>query len=217
MIKTSQMKGNKKTKKGFTLIELLVVIAIIAILSVVVILTLNPAELLRQSRDSNRISDLSVTKSAISFYLASVNSPNLASSSAGYNEAYYSQANPPVLTTASSGFSTADITAANVTGSVQYAINSTGWIPVNFTAITAGGSPLASLPHDPVNSTTSLDSYGDPLIYGYAASSSLLFKLTAHMESQKYQGGTNPGSNDVETTDGGNSNYTYEQGTLLTL
>ncbi len=68
------MKGNKKIKKGFTLIELLVVIAIIAILSVVVILTLNPAELLRQSRDSNRISDLSVTKSAIAFYLASVSS-----------------------------------------------------------------------------------------------------------------------------------------------
>ena len=55
----------------------MVVIAIIAILSVVVILTLNPAELLRQSRDSNRISDLSVTKSAIAFYLASVTTPIL--------------------------------------------------------------------------------------------------------------------------------------------
>ena len=35
-----------KNRKGFTLIELLIVIAIIAVLSVVVILSLNPAELL---------------------------------------------------------------------------------------------------------------------------------------------------------------------------
>lgn len=206
------MNIKKSSKKGFTLIELLVVIAIIAILSVVVILTLNPAELLRQSRDSNRISDLSVTKSAIAFYLASVSSPNLASSSAGYNEAYYSNAGAPSLTTASSGFSS--ITSANVTGSAAYAVNSTGWIPINFNQITAGGSPLASLPHDPVNASSSLDPYGDPLLYGYAASSSLVFKLTAHMESAKYDDG---GPNDVESTDGGNSNYTYEQGTNLTM
>src|SRR5579864_7625913 len=62
-------------QQAFTLIELLVVIAVVAILSVVVILTLNPAELLRQSRDANRLSDLAVTKSAIAFYLASVTSP----------------------------------------------------------------------------------------------------------------------------------------------
>ncbi|KKW47096.1 MAG: hypothetical protein UY99_C0042G0007, partial [Parcubacteria group bacterium GW2011_GWA1_59_11] len=43
-------------RSSFTLIELLVVIAIVAILSAVVIITLNPAELLKQSRDSNRLS-----------------------------------------------------------------------------------------------------------------------------------------------------------------
>ena len=69
------MKTKKKSKKkGFTLIELLVVIAIIAILSVVVVLTLNPAEMLRRSRDSNRASDLSMIKTAISLYLADVSS-----------------------------------------------------------------------------------------------------------------------------------------------
>ena len=46
-------------KKGFTLIELLIVIAILAVLGVTVTLVLNPAELLRQGRDSTRISDLS--------------------------------------------------------------------------------------------------------------------------------------------------------------
>ena len=37
-------------------------------LSVVVILTLNPAELLRQSRDANRLSDLTTMNSAINLY-----------------------------------------------------------------------------------------------------------------------------------------------------
>src|ERR1700735_5458636 len=63
---------NSKNRSGFTLIELLVVIAIIAILSVVVVLTLNPAELLRQARDSNRVSDFATIKSAMGLYGADV-------------------------------------------------------------------------------------------------------------------------------------------------
>jgi prepilin-type N-terminal cleavage/methylation domain-containing protein len=48
----------RTSRSAFTLIELLVVIAIIGMLAVVVILTLNPVELFRQARDSNRLSDL---------------------------------------------------------------------------------------------------------------------------------------------------------------
>lgn len=44
--------------KGFTLVELLVTIAIISILAAVVILVINPLELLRRSRDAQRIKDL---------------------------------------------------------------------------------------------------------------------------------------------------------------
>jgi prepilin-type N-terminal cleavage/methylation domain-containing protein len=55
-------------RSGFTLIELLVVIAIIAILSVVVVLTLNPAEMLRESRDNNRLSDMDTLTHALSLY-----------------------------------------------------------------------------------------------------------------------------------------------------
>ena len=57
-------------KKGFTLIELLIVIAILAILATTVVLVLNPAQILAQARDAQRISDLSSIKSAIALYLA---------------------------------------------------------------------------------------------------------------------------------------------------
>ncbi|TSC59586.1 MAG: hypothetical protein LiPW15_606, partial [Parcubacteria group bacterium LiPW_15] len=44
------MKSILKNRGSFTLIELLVTLAIVAILSVVVIMTLNPSELLKQAR-----------------------------------------------------------------------------------------------------------------------------------------------------------------------
>ncbi len=50
--------SRRNTISAFTLVELLVVIAIIAILAVEVTLTLNPAQLLAQSRDATRISDM---------------------------------------------------------------------------------------------------------------------------------------------------------------
>ena len=80
MLQTSK----KRTRKGFTLIELLIVIAIITILAVVVVLTLNPVELLRKSRDSNRISDLSIAVAAINLYLTDVSSTYIGSSTVCY-------------------------------------------------------------------------------------------------------------------------------------
>lgn len=71
-------------RRGFTLIELLIVIAIIAVLSVVVILSLNPAELLRQARDSNRLSDMATLKSAIALYLADTATPKIGTTGTCY-------------------------------------------------------------------------------------------------------------------------------------
>ncbi len=73
---------NDKRESGFTLIELLVVIAILAILAVVVVLTLNPAGLLQEARDSNRISDMATLKSAIAMYIVDIPSPVLAPTNA---------------------------------------------------------------------------------------------------------------------------------------
>jgi prepilin-type N-terminal cleavage/methylation domain-containing protein len=44
-------------KAGFTLIELLIVIGILAILATVVVLVLNPTEMFKQARDSQRLSE----------------------------------------------------------------------------------------------------------------------------------------------------------------
>lgn len=201
---------NIKKRSGFTLIELLVVIAIIAILAVVVVLTLNPAELLRQARDSNRVSDMATIKSAESLFEADV-----ATSSANALGTYgylYVNAGTGVLTTTSTYLGTlsgewgwATTTAASgVSSSASRAVTGAGWIPTNLTVISSG-APIGSWPVDPVNNAS--------FTYTFAASSTV-FKLAARMESAKY---STAGSGDVETNDGGNSIYAYEQGSLLSL
>ena len=201
---------NRKNKNGFTLIELLVVIAIIAILSVVVILTLNPAELLRQSRDSNRVSDFATLKSAIGLFAADVSTSSASAlgapttlyvnSGAGTATATYGNAN---ASAAGWGYLAADI-ASGVSSSASRAVNGNGWIPTNFSAISSG-APIGSLPVDPSN----VASY----TYTFLASSTV-YKLASHMESIKYN---TTGAGDVVTNDGGNSTSTYEQGTAPTL
>ncbi len=186
--------------RGFTLIELLVVIAIVAVLSVVVILTLNPAELLRQARDSNRISDLATLKSAVSLYLADVSSPSI-----GSNNTCGATVEVPTSTTCNTRFTGATIATSQLR---IFTIDGTGWVPVNFNAISSG-APLGTLPRDPTNASNS------GLFYAYQASSTgLVFEFNANMESSKY---VNGGSGDVENTDGGNNANIYEVGTQLTF
>jgi len=192
-----------KSEKGFTLIELLVVLALVAILSVVVILTLNPAELLKQARDSNRTSDLSTLKSAISLYMADVNSPSIFGPTVGQVGCITSAA--AASATANCGaFVSSSLVASSTQAGVRN-VNGTGWIPVNFSAISSG-APIGQLPVDPVN--TALWYYA----YGVTGTSNQLFEIAAQMESTKYANG---GGADVENTDGGNQPNWYETGTVL--
>ena len=192
----------RKKKKGFTLIELLVVIGIIAILAVVVILVINPAELLRQSRDSNRISDLSTLRSALSLYLSTASSVNLASSSLGYSACYVSTYSGNGTTTANCGIflNTGSGGVASTTSSTYRNIDSTGWVPVNFSKISVG-TPFGSLPVDPLNNAS--------YYYAYAATSTGAYELGTFIESSKY--GKN-GSNSVVVT-----GTFYEIGSSLSL
>lgn len=204
---------NHRQRKGFTLIELLVVIAIIAILAIVVVLTLNPAELLRQARDSNRISDFATIKSALALYgtdVATTTSMDSSSSLTLTNTLYSANAVLPAWssstyngTTSAAmwGFAASTALSTNTSRS----INGSGWIPVNLNAISSG-APISSWPVDPVNTATNT-------AYIYNANVTQ-WKIATMMESAKYK---TLGTNDVETGDGGNSVYVYEQGSNVNL
>ncbi len=195
------MTQQKSLQKGFTLIELLIVIAILSILAVAVILTLNPAQMLKQARDSQRISDLATLKSAIALYLVDVVSPSIGSTGTCYDSAATAAVAAGCLgrMTASTVVTSTAVNAGSSTGG--------GWIPINFAAITYG-SPLGTEPIDPVNNAT--------YFYSYATngSTAFQFEIDADMESTRYAAS---GTTDVESTDGGSSSTLYEVGTSLGL
>jgi prepilin-type N-terminal cleavage/methylation domain-containing protein len=177
-------------RKGFTLIELLVVIAIIAILSVVVVLTLNPAELLRQSRDSSRLSDMATMNSALGIY-----AEDIGGSMGTPSTTYISIPDPSATTTLGDQCQGLILPAQTTSSGWNYQcgasstyrnVNGSGWIPLNFTTI-ASGAPLGSLPQDPLNQTSS------NLFYTYTTDGKA-YEVTSVMESSKYRSqlSTNP-------------------------
>jgi prepilin-type N-terminal cleavage/methylation domain-containing protein len=195
-------------RKGFTLIELLVVIAIIAILSVVVILTLNPAELLRQSRDASRVSDMATINGALGIYAEDVGggmgSPNVV---------YVSIPDPSATSTAGDQcqglglISLPSLYSYHCAASSTYRnVDGTGWIPLNLKAISSG-APFGDLPVDPFNTSSS------HLYYTYTTDGTQ-YEVTSGMESSKYKLG---GSNDVISSDGGPLASVYEKGSKLGL
>ena len=208
MIKGKNFVGRLRIKKirGFTLIELLVVLAIVAVLALVSILVLNPTELLRQARDSRRISDMSTLKTAVSLYISDVTSPSL-----GTNMRCYGSMGPTssaACAVANGGpFRAGDIGSYGSSTINNKSVTGDGWLPIAFNSMSAG-APFGSLPVDPVNDANNF--------YMYLATSSpgITFKITAQMESAKY---SSSGPNDVESTDGGLTTKWFESGTDLNL
>ena len=186
-----------KTKPGFTLIELVIVIGIIAVLSTVVIMILNPAELLRQSRDAVRVSNLTTINKALAFYQANV-------TGGYYGSSTYIYVSIPALNSDCSDLGLPsppiDFFYSCVSSSTLTNVDGSGWIPVDFTQLQIG-SPLNSLPIDPINTPSA------GLYYTYIPGGS--WELGAVLESQKYQSKL--------TNDGGNDSNVYEMGTNLFL
>lgn len=205
-------------KKGFTLIELLIVIGILAILATVVVVVLNPAQLFAQARDSQRVSDMTTLRSALSLYLATVGAPDLGAcasldSPVGVRRigifTFQPSTTSIVQVTDTSlfygGASTYATSTWSTTSSVRTVAGS-GWVDVDFTDV-PGGSPLSTLPIDPTNN--------DTYFYGYTCNDAArTFKFISNMESTRY---ASSGSDDVESKDGGRRLGMYEVGTDMDL
>ena len=184
-------------KDSFTLIELLIVTTLLAILGTVVVVVLNPAEMMKQSRDSQRLVDLNQLNKVLSFIQVDQPALNFGSSSVVYvsiPDASSSCANLG-LPSLPSGWSYACSNSFN-----YKKINGSGWVPVNFTLFSAG-SPISKLPIDPVNATSTGE------YYTYVTGGS--WKLTARLVSEKYipKAGTDSGSDPA----------LFEQGNDVTL
>lgn len=223
--------NTKNKKSGFTLLELLIVVAIMAILSVVMIIILDPAETLKKSRDSQRMSDLNTLKTALGIYLTATSSPQLDNYGAfcldGGSAAKISYSvsgaacTTLTLTEGSDANGTFSDNACNSPSAANLnKVNGTGWIPVPFTGLT-GGSPISNLPIDPINTITSATPTTTDLVYRYAcqetgsgAKPGKAFELNARLESAAYGPS---GSEDKSARDGGDNDGLYEVGSSVLL
>lgn len=200
-------------KKGFTLVEILIAVAIISILGVVVILTINPAELLRQGRDVTRISDMSTLNKAISlYYQDAMSNPNtlfMGTSSV----IYVSVPDPSATSTAGDqcqGLGLPSLASSTLSyhcaeTSTYTRTDGTGWIPINFNSYLSGqgGSVISKIPVDPTNATST------NFYYTYETDGLAGYKVTSFLESQKYAS--------QMANDSGDDPELYEKGTNLLL
>ena len=189
--------------KGFTLLELLIVIAILAVLSTVVVLILDPAETIRKARDVQRISDLSTLKTAIILFIGEKGGGTGIAGPGAADECRSVGSGCGVAPCACVSTSASVTTGYNPTvtghrsGEIKY-----GWLPIDFTLM-GGGSPISSLPVDAVNTA---DYY-----YRYNTDGTG-FVFDCELESKYYTE-----SVQLEKTDGGVCDNSYEVGTDLTM
>ncbi|MEZ4156961.1 MAG: type II secretion system protein [Candidatus Paceibacterota bacterium] len=185
-------------KKGFTLVEILIVIGIMSILFNAVIVALNPQALFKNARDTQRLSDIAVIRSALLFYLSQSPNPSLENS-------------PSFVCGTNFGASSADAASSPFVaptlahGGVR-SIDGTGWIPIDLESLEIG-SIAQSLPIDPVNNSE--------FFYAYSCDqTNLKFELNAKLESEKFQQGEDQ---DKHASDAGDNDQHYEIGTSLIL
>lgn len=170
-------KSAQVQNRGFTLVELLVVIAIIAILAAVVVLIINPLELTRRGRDAARLADLANLQNAI-------------------NVAVQESTGSGAVTVLCQETETYPCNGSSNTGTRTS--NGTGWVKVDLSSLKSVS--VATLPVDPVNSTT--------YHYTYCANDDT-WEINTVLESDQQSG--------KMSTEGGNEANRYEVGSSLAL
>ena len=143
------------------MIELLIVVAIIVILMMAVFYYLSPGQLIKEGQDGNRVAGIGTLSKAVSLYYSdAINNPGtlfMGTSSI----IYISIPDPTATTTAGTncaglGFASGTLTYHCAASSTYLRTDGTGWVPINFGSSTIG-SPISSLPVDPVNNATSVE------------------------------------------------------------
>lgn len=162
-------------KNGLTLIELLVVIAILAIISSIIMVIINPLEIIRRTRDSSRLLDLANLQLAIHVLIQE------------------NQGSPLGLLCEPPAYPPCSGSSTDPGGETRKT-DGTGWVKI---ALSANGPISApTLPVDPINSGI--------LIYTYAVNrEGNKWELNAVMESDREKvrmeqdGGNNPNKYEV--------------------
>jgi prepilin-type N-terminal cleavage/methylation domain-containing protein len=168
-------------EKGFTLIELLIVLALIAILASILILVINPGEIMTRGRDAKRQGDLRHLVSATDAYISDMgigaNLPwivrgNCSSTSPG--NIFFSLV-PADTSTPPTGWPA--VPSGTATGTTSQIANGNGWVPLNFQGSTLVS--LSSLPLDPRNNVTS---NGVTFAYSFTCDTSFNYEYGAKLE-----------------------------------
>lgn len=175
----------------------MIVIGILAVLAVIAVVVLNPTELLKQSRDSQRMADLANLKKAIAVQLATGISPNTNYGGSGTTSCRCTVA------TSTSPFTCTGNGCGSGTAVSSTAVTGSGWANVNLNDVTGSVSPLASLPLDPLPNNATY-------FYSYAGNNTnMTYEIDAVLESTKYSS--------KMASDGGSNAGFYEVGTNLNL
>jgi prepilin-type N-terminal cleavage/methylation domain-containing protein len=203
-------------KKGFTYIELLISIALIAFIISLIVVAFNPASYFSRSRDLKRLKDLQTLANALTIYFAysfnpDPDGPEL--SKRGMNQEYPTifisvpYDIEEVFDNCFDPFSNQYVQIYQVSKNNLQRINGTGWVPVNFTEVSA--IPISELPIDPINS------FSSGYFYAYAFKvKPFKFEITAALEYKRFRFG---GPDDRVSTDGGNDPRRFEVGSDLNV